>query len=84
MNPSDTQPQSASMLDIIGNLPGHWPVQTDLLQWCQVMGPAAATLLVMGGIVYLMFGIHIYRYLVMLNAALVGAALGAKLGERGE
>jgi hypothetical protein len=68
---------------MLGNLPSHWPMQTDLLQWCQNMGPAVATLLVMGGIIYLMFGIHIYRYLVMLNAALVGAAIGAKLGERG-
>lgn len=60
----------------------HWPMQTDLLQWCQTMTPAAATILVMGGIIYLLFGIHIYRWLVMLNAAILGGAIGGGIGER--
>jgi hypothetical protein len=61
----------------------RWPVQTDLLQWAQEMSPGVATLLVIGGIVYLLFGLHIFKWLVMLNAALVGAFVGGKIGEKG-
>jgi hypothetical protein len=61
----------------------RWPVQTDLLQWAQDMSPGVATILVIGGIVYLLFGLHIFKWLVMLNAALVGAAVGGKIGEKG-
>src|SRR5262245_52040029 len=61
----------------------RWPVQTDLLQWAQEMSPGVATLLVLGGIIYLMFGVHIFKWLVMLNAALFGAFVGGKIGEKG-
>lgn len=63
--------------------PTHWPAQTDLLAWCQSMSPGTATILIIGGGVYLMFGYYIFRWLVTLNAALVGAAIGYKLGKLG-
>ena len=47
------------------------------------MSPGAATILVMGGMVYLLFGWYIFRGLVMLNAAILGAYIGGRLGEKG-
>lgn len=64
-------------------LPSHWPGQVDLLNWCQTMSPGVATLLVLGGLLYLVFGWYAYKLLVTLNAALVGAYLGALIGHRG-
>ncbi len=63
-------------------LPGHWPEQGDLLQWCQTMGPGTAAVLVLAGIVYLVFGVQIFRGLVTLNAACVGVWLGGFLGQK--
>lgn len=63
-------------------LPSHWPVQVDLLHWCHAATPAIAVLLILGGIVYLLFGFTIFRYLVALNAVLLGGLVGAMLGER--
>jgi hypothetical protein len=59
------------------------PGQGDLLDWCQNMSPGCATLLVLGGLVYLLFGWHAFKMLVTLNAALMGAYVGALLGQRG-
>jgi hypothetical protein len=61
-------------------LPSHWPAQTDLLQWCQTMSPGAAAILILAGIVYLLCGYYIYKWLVTLNALLVGAYVGAVVG----
>ncbi len=62
-------------------LPNHWPAQSDLLAMCQQMGPGLAALLVLLGVVYLLFGYNIYKGLIVLNAAVLGAAVGATLGE---
>jgi hypothetical protein len=76
-------PQAADPAQVIViRLPGQWPAQADLLGWCQDMGPATAVLLVLAGAVYLALGWHLFRMLVMLNAALLGAFLGALIGER--
>ena len=40
------------------------------MSWCQNMTPAAATLLVIFGLIYLLFGWYIFKILVTLNAAL--------------
>jgi hypothetical protein len=61
-------------------LPSHWPAQMDLLTACQNMGPGEACILVLLGIVYLLFGYSIFKYLVSLNALAAGAYLGALLG----
>ena len=63
-------------------LPGHWPEQGDLLQWCQTMGPGTAAVLVLAGIVYLVFGVQIFKALVTLNAACVGIWLGGFIGDK--
>lgn len=65
-------------------LPTQWPGQPDLLQWCQSMTPAVSTLLILAGIVYLLFGVHIFRYLITLNAIFLGAWLGAIAGARSD
>jgi len=63
-------------------IPMHWPAQTDLLSWCQTMGPATAAMMIIAGVVYLAFGVYIYRSLMMLNAAIVGVYLGGMIGGR--
>ena len=62
-------------------LPTHWPMQGDLLAWCHDTSPGVAVLLVIGGIVYLLFGFYIFKVLVTLNAALLGAYFGVIVGE---
>ena len=81
MNPPPPE-QTSHLWDLL-RLPRHWPVQTDLLQWCQSMGPGSAAILVIGGLIYLLFGWYIFRSLVMINAALVGAYVGGRIGEHG-
>jgi len=61
--------------------PSHWPLQGDLLAWCHDTSPGVAVLLVIGGIIYLLFGFYIFKVLVTLNAAILGAYLGVMLGE---
>lgn len=74
-----TMPQSYDWLQP----PRHWPAQMDLLNWCEQMNAGTAAILVIAGLVYLLFGSSIYKWLVMLNAALLGAYLGALSGLRG-
>lgn len=63
-------------------LPGHWPGQGDLLSFCHNMGPGLAAVLILAGVVYLLFGFAMFKTLVMLNAAAVGAVAGALIGTR--
>jgi len=62
----------------------HWPAQHDLLGWCRTMGPAEAALMVMAGIIYLLWGVQMFKWLVTINFALMCAVLGAWLGRAGE
>lgn len=64
--------------------PSHWPGQNGLLQWLSDMGPAAAAILVAAGIVYLVFGVKIYRYLITLNALVIGAYVGGLIGGKAD
>ncbi len=69
----------------LNSLARQWPHQGDLLSWCQQMSPAVSCLMIMVGIVYLLFGIRIFKALVMLNAAVVGGILAVDIvGVRGE
>jgi len=61
--------------------PTHLPLQGDLLAWCHSTSPGVAVLLVIGGIIYLLFGYYIFKALVTLNAAILGAYFGVVLGE---
>ncbi len=62
--------------------PDHWPVQGELLIWCQQIGPGLAALMVLMGVVYLLFGYNIFKYLVVLNFACLGGVIGAVLGDK--
>lgn len=62
--------------------PAHWPARLDLIDWCQSMSPGTAALLVLAGVVYLLFGYYLFKWLVMLNAALIGFAMGEWIGSR--
>ena len=63
-------------------IPTHWPGQMDLLNWSQKMGPGMATLLIMLGVIYLLFGFYLFKGLVVANAAIAGALIGAAIGHR--
>ena len=62
----------------------HFPQQGDLLTWCRDMGPGTAVLLGLLGLIYLMYGWSLYRWLIMLNAAAIGAYIGAIIGVRNQ
>ncbi|HWB52628.1 MAG TPA: hypothetical protein VG722_00480 [Tepidisphaeraceae bacterium] len=62
--------------------PTQWPGQQGVLQWCEKIGPAAAAAMIMAGIIYLIFGVKIYRFLITANAFAIGAAVGATIGAR--
>lgn len=64
------------------HLPTHWPAQTDLLTWTQNMGALTAAVLLIGGLVFLLFGVYAYRGLVTINAAVLGAYVGGLIGEK--
>lgn len=58
------------------------PARTDLLAFCQDMGIGTAILFGLLGVIYLMYGWMWFKPLFTLNSAMVGAYLGAILGER--
>ena len=65
-------------------VPAHWPAQADLLDFCQHMGPGMAALLILLGVIYLLFGYKLFKALVLLNSAAVGAAVGFVIGQKSE
>jgi hypothetical protein len=71
-----TRPVAAELVRV----PDHWPAQVDILNGCETMSTGAATLLVIAGIVYLLYGFQFFKWLVMLNATALGAIVGLKLG----
>jgi hypothetical protein len=62
--------------------PYHWPAQADLLNWAQNMGPGTAVVLLIGGVIYLLFGYGAFKGLVTVNAALVGGCIGAAVANK--
>jgi hypothetical protein len=75
--------QSDSGNELLPPLPagGHWPREADFVNWCQAIGPGMAAVLLMLGLVFLLWGYPVFRYLIMLNFGVVGAYLGASLGK---
>ena len=59
------------------DVPTTWPQQHDLLAWCRQMTPGVAAGLIIVGIIYLLFGYQIFKVVVLLNAAVIGAYFGA-------
>lgn len=72
--------------DLLPPLPagGHWPREADFITWCQAIGPGFAAALLITGIIFLLWGYPVFRYLIMLNFGVVGAYLGAALGNSGD
>lgn len=73
--------QAARILDQI-QMPHHFPEQGDVLSFCFKMGPGEAAVFLMLGVIILLFGINVFKAVVMINAAIVGAAIGSFLGEK--
>ena len=61
-----------------------FPQPNDLLTWCQEMRPGTSMMLIILGVIYLLFGYRIIKTLVMLNAIVLGAVIGASIGGKGE
>lgn len=80
MNAPTTQ-HAAAAFSWLTYLPAHWPQEADILHWCQNLGPLAAIGLIAVGIVYLVFGWSMYRVLISVNAAAIGGAAGAMIGQ---
>jgi hypothetical protein len=59
----------------------HFPGQTDLLTWCQEMGTGMAIFLIAAGLIFLLYGWPIFKALITVNAAVVGAYIGAVVGQ---
>src|SRR4051812_46873343 len=64
------------------HVPATWPGRMDLWTACESMGPVASMLMIALGIVYAMYGFSFYKYLITLNAAVVGTALGIIIGQK--
>ena len=64
------------------HVPNHWPVQGDVLSFCYKMGPGEAALFLIIGVIFVLFGINIFKFVVMANAGIAGAAIGVFAGEK--
>src|SRR5437868_473223 len=73
---------SASTLHDLLKLPDHWPTTQDLVDCCQHMNAATGAILVIGGLIYIAFGIYMFKALMTLNVTIAGAVVGALLGEK--
>ena len=62
--------------------PNYLPSYDDVMKWCHDMDPGSAALLLILGVVFLLFGFTIYRALIALTAAILGAYLGFGLTEK--
>src|SRR5271155_1252674 len=60
----------------------HWPRENDLVTWWQTLGPATSALLLAAGLIFLLWGFPVFKYLMMLNAGIIGAYLGASVGHK--
>jgi hypothetical protein len=69
------------LIDQLG-MPHHFPTQGELLNFCYHMGPGEAALMLIVGVLLVLFGINIYKFIVMINAALFGAGIGAFFGDK--
>jgi hypothetical protein len=81
---SDTTSSASEAFEKLSimHFPKHWPAQGDLIDWAMHMSPGTATILVIAGMIYLMFGWYAFKGLVTVNAAMAGGCLGAIIGDR--
>jgi hypothetical protein len=79
-----TQPSILS-LEAADNALGvlrHGLAQTDLLHGCREMNVAVAVVLICAGVIFLLWGFYAFKWLVTLNALILGAWVGAIIGGR--
>jgi hypothetical protein len=58
----------------------RFPGQLDLINWCQEMAIGTALLFTLLGFVYLLYGYSNYKWLITVNAAIVGLYVGVAVG----
>ena len=54
--------------------------QADLLAECRNMHAGVAVVLIFAGVIFLLWGFHAFKFLVTLNAVILGAWVGAAVG----
>ena len=60
----------------------YFPGQGDLLSWCESMATGTRLLLLLGGMVYLLYGYTVFKPLITINAAIIGGYIGALIGQK--
>jgi hypothetical protein len=68
--------------DRIADVLRHGLSQSELLTLCREANSAAAILLILAGLIFLLWGLYAFKTLVVLNAACVGGWLGYLVGQR--
>ena len=76
-----TSYQVGKILDQI-QMPHHFPELGDVLSFCFKMGPGEAVIFLVGGVLMLLFGISLFKFVVMVNTALLGAGVGMYIGDK--
>lgn len=74
----EVPPSTVPFMEAIRNW--QMPSQPQYLDYLQAAGIVQAALLLAVGVVYLIYGWKIFRILVVVNAAVLGALLGTKIG----
>lgn len=67
--------------DHLGEMIKHGMKQSELLGLCQTLNAAAAVILLLAGVVFLLWGYYAFKTLVILNAAVIGAWMGYLAGQ---
>jgi len=60
----------------------RFPGQGDLINWCHDMSIGTGILLLIMGVVYLLYGWSMFKWLVTINAGIIGGYIGAAVGQR--
>ena len=63
-------------------MPHHFPEIGDLLSFCFKMGPGEAAICLIVGVIMLLFGVSFFKFVVMVNAAILGAGIGMVIGDK--
>lgn len=70
---------ASQVLDLFA-IPETWPSLSNLLEWCEHMRPGTAAILIAAGIVHLLYGQGVFRILLAINLAILGAYFGGVVG----
>lgn len=73
--------EAATIHDYLTHM-SFWPSEANFLTWCKNLDPASASLLIVGGIIFLFSGFKMHRMLITFTAAILGAYIAGGLSLR--